>query len=478
MNRRCNVLWIVSDHQVHATRPPGFDRFPLQQKLARLGLEFSRAYSVLPVCSPARASMLTGLYPHAHGLTENDGRFGGRDGLEPSDWMLQRPLLEAGYRCAWFGKWHVDNHRSALDYGLEGFSLPGYGYPYAGDTYRAYLQRKGLDKPVARVEIGGECGSGAGDEIRLCNRQSWFEYESGVATLQGPAETHEAFFLADLAARWLDGIGGEPFFLRLDTWGPHPPYLLGAQFAELLENDTIELPPNFFCGLENRPQHHRDYRDYWQETLHLDQAQWRRMYRAALAHAIQVETALCALLEHIDLENTLVVFNSDHGDAVGSNGAVANKGGLMAEATLRIPLLVAGAGLPAGTQRDPLVSQLDLVPTLLEFCGIESAREFHGRSLLPLAADPAAGWRRGLLAQHYGLHERIVQRAWLEQDWKLVLQPDGYRELYSLTDDPGEMNNLARQAQHEGRVASMSASLRAAMDALGDADFPRAALDA
>ena len=74
---RPNVLWIVSDHQAFANRDVDPDLFPMQAWLRERGTEFSRAYAVLPICSPSRASMLTGLYPHTHGLTENDGRFGG-----------------------------------------------------------------------------------------------------------------------------------------------------------------------------------------------------------------------------------------------------------------------------------------------------------------------------------------------------------------------------------------------------------------
>ena len=469
---RPNVLWIVSDHQIHAARPPGLARFPLQAKLARLGVEFTHARTVLPVCSPARASMLTGLYPHAHGLTENDGRFGGREGLDPADWMLQQALLDAGYRCGWFGKWHLDNRRSALDYGFEGFSLAGYGYPYASAAYRDYLERQDLDNPVARIEIGGESGLQAGAEIELAGRDSWFDYESGVARLQGPVEAHEAFFVADLAARWLDEIGDERFFMRVDPWGPHPPYLLGAPFAGMLDNDDIDLPHNFYSDLEHRPGHHRDYRDYWRQTLQLEPAQWRQMYRCALAHAIQVETALCKLLDKIDLQNTLVVFNSDHGDAVGSNGAVANKGGLMAEATMQIPLLLAGAGLPAGEARSQLVSNLDLAPTLADICAVDTGRELHGQSLLRLIENPQADWREGLLTQHYGLHDNIVQRAWYQDDCKLVLQPDGFEELYRLSRDPGETDNLANQPEHAQRMAAMRGSLFKSMTAFGDADFP------
>lgn len=472
MTDRLNILWIVSDHQVHATRPAGFDRFPLQNALARLGIEYRNARSALPICSPARASMLTGLYPHAHGLTENDGRFGGREGLDDSDWMIHRPLLESGYRCGWFGKWHVDNQRSAQDYGFEGFSLPGYGYPYATPEYRDYLERYQLDEPVARIHMGGECGTLPGEEIRLTERPAWFDYESGVATLDGPVEASEAYFVTDLAARWIDEIGDQPFFLRVDTWGPHPPYLLGAPFVDMLASEAIELPRNFYSDLANRPQHHRDYRGFWDETLHLDPDLWQFMYRSALEHVIQVETALCRLLECIDLSDTVVIFNSDHGDAVGSNGAVANKGGLMAEATMRIPLLMAGAGLPAGESCDHLASNLDLVPTVSEICGIRSAPNFHGRSLLSAVENSADVWRRGFMAQHYGLYEYIVQRAWYQQDWKLVLQPDGFRELYRLSEDPDEMDNLAYQQGYEDKVEELSRELYAAMNTVGDADFP------
>ena len=116
---------MVADHQAHAHHWPIVWNTPLKRRLAREGCNFASARTVLPICSPARASMLTGLYPHAHGITENDGRFGGRAGLDPGDRLVHQPFREAGYRCGWFGKWHVDNHRSAADYGFEGFSLPG-----------------------------------------------------------------------------------------------------------------------------------------------------------------------------------------------------------------------------------------------------------------------------------------------------------------------------------------------------------------
>jgi len=465
-----NVVWIVADHQIHASQPPGFDRFPLQQKLTQLGTRFDRAYTVLPICSPARASMLTGLYPHAHGLTENDGRFGGREGLNPDEWMVHHSLRENGYRCGWFGKWHVDNHRSALDYGYEGFSLSGYGYPYNCDAYREYLERNSLDDPVAEVLIRNESGFATGSDVELIGDTAWYECVSGVARLKGPVEAHEAFFVTDLATQWLSTLGDESFFLRVDPWGPHPPYLLGDPYLGLLDDQEIELPANFHSDLNQRPGHHRDYRDYWQKAVGLNEEDWRRQYQYALEHVMLVEAALCKLLERIDFENTLVIFNSDHGDAVASNGGVANKGDMMVEATMRIPMMMAGSGIPGGQSRDQLVSNLDLAPTVLDLCGIDTGRKLHGMSLAGIIENPDCRWRHGLMTQHYGLQEPLVQRAWYRNNTKLIVHQDGFRELYDLARDPGELNNLAQQASHQQNLQSMVTELRFAMQAVGDED--------
>ena len=145
---RPNIVWIVTDHQAQGNRSVAQGQRPLQEYLSESGVCFERAYTVLPICSPARASMITGLYPHTHGLTENDGRFGGRAELDHGDWMIQTAFLNHGYRCGWFGKWHLSQQRSALDFGFEGFSLPGYGYPYASPEYDDYIKRKSLPDPI------------------------------------------------------------------------------------------------------------------------------------------------------------------------------------------------------------------------------------------------------------------------------------------------------------------------------------------
>lgn len=416
--------------------------------------------------------MLTGVYPHAHGLTENDGRFGGRPNLDPTDWLLHQPLLQNGYRCAWFGKWHLDNRRSAQDFGFEGYSLPGYGYPYGTLKYREYLRRIDCTSPMAAIELPGESGIAPGTRVNMAEGSEWFDYESGTAILDGPADSHEAFFLSSLAKDWIGNVGDEPFFLRVDPWGPHPPYLVAQSFVGAAGQDRIELSANFDFGLGERPSHHRRYRDYWSRTLGFDVDQWSLMAVRSLEHAALVESALAGVLVALEqagmAERTFVIFCSDHGDAIASNGGVANKGGLMVEETMRIPLLLRGPGIPAGTASDHLVSSMDVAPTLLEISGISVNREMHGKSLAPLFDNPTAEWRVGLLAQHYGLDEAISQRAYYEKNWKLVVQEDGFQELYDLDTDPCETRSLVSRDDHAQMLEHMRSRLRANMLKYGD----------
>jgi arylsulfatase A-like enzyme len=467
-----NIVWLVADHQPLANRGPVATSFALQSRLAREGTSFDRAYTALPICSPARASMLTGLYPHAHGLTENDGRFGGRESLDPTDWMIHQPLLEAGYRCAWFGKWHVDNHRTAGDFGFEGWSVPGYGYPYGEEAYRAYLDRHGFPDPVATIELPGETRATAGASCNLAEVDDWFAYESGSAVLQSPAQTHEAFFVSRLAQDWIESLTGEPFFVRVDPWGPHPPYITAQPFDGMIPEHDVVLPENFNLDLTHRPQHHRDYRDGWHRALGLDESGWRLMARRALEQTALVEAALAGVLDTLDrlglAENTLVIFNTDHGDAVASNGGVANKGGLMVEETLRIPLALRGPGVAQGARRDALVSNMDVPATILEACGLNAGRSLHGQSLMPLLRTGEPSWRTGLMTQHYGLHAPVLQRAWHQDTWKLVVQEDGFIELYDLKTDPAECRNLANEPEHGERLLRMLEGLQAAMHDYGD----------
>lgn len=475
MSGTWNILWLNTDQQLVANRPDAAGELPLQQALAARGVRFTRAYTALPICSPSRASMLTGNYPHNHGLTENDGRFGGRASLDPRDGIVTDPLRAGGYRCAWFGKWHLDGERGADAYGFEGYAPPGYAYPYSSPEYRAYLERRGLPAPVARIELPGEGGTPAGTAVEMAEARDWFDFESGSAVLDGPVETHEAFFVADLAERWLRDAGGDsPFFLRVDTWGPHPPYVVGGSFAEMFGDIDSLASPNIASDLESRPPHHAEYRDYWAATLDERSRDFALLSRRALQQAAICETALARLVDVLretgKLDSTIVIFTADHGDAVASNGGVMNKGGLMVEETLRIPMVVAAPGLPPG-EDGTLVCNIDLAPTILELCGFP-APDVDGVSLAPLLAGSGTLPRDGLMTEHYGLHVPLWQRAFHKGHWKLVVQEDGFTELYDLDSDPAEMANLAGVAAFEAVLLELKGGLADALEKHGDRTAP------
>ena len=473
---RPNVLWMVSDQQAFANRGVDPQQFPLQSRLRWLGTEFTRAYTVLPICSPARASMLTGLYPHVHGLTENDGRFGGRAELDSADHMIQQDFLAAGYRCGWFGKWHLNRATSAEDHGFEGFSLPGYGYPYCTQEYSNYLARFHEGPLWVEIESSGESRRAPGDRVDLTAESGWYDHEAGTAILHGPEQAHEAFFLADAATIWLDGLAaGEPFFLRVDTWGPHPPYTIPTGFESPFGDREIRLAENLNHDLLTRPQHHADYRDQWREDLREDAFDWRLLSRRAVEHGMLVERALAGLLHHLEtagkLDNTIVVFCADHGDAVASNGGVMNKGGLMVEETMRIPMLIAGPGIASGRQSDSLICNVDLAPTLLELAGVNARRVMQGRSAAgELQGTTRKPFRERLMVEQYGLHVPILQRGLYWKDLKYVIQPDGFEELYDLASDPFEMENMALGHPLPQGLAAMRRHLSEEMAALNDND--------
>lgn len=262
------------------------------------------------------------------------------------------------------------------------------------------------------------------------------------------------------------------------TWGPHPPYLVGAPFVGMFADLKSAASPNLVLDLKARPAHHAAYRDYWQDVLAESARDFALLSRRALQSAALCETALVRLLDVLEecgrIDDTIIVFTADHGDAVASNGGMVNKGGLMVEETLRIPMLISGPGIASGPD-DSLVCNIDLAPTLLDLCGI-AAHRMDGTSLCPLLRRIGPLSRDGLMTEHYGLMTPLWQRAFHQGHWKLVVQEDGFTELYDLACDPAEMNSLAQSATHGGTLRDMRDGLATALARYGDNSAPAMAI--
>ncbi|MEM7347419.1 MAG: sulfatase-like hydrolase/transferase [Chloroflexota bacterium] len=455
---RPNIVWLMCDHLVYAHHKQltGYPQLPTFDRLAAQGICFDQAFSVTPVCTPARASMFTGVYPHRHGMIQNDGQGGGRLDFDPDEKLFSHYLKQADYRVGLFGKWHTGVERTAQDYGFEGFSCEGYGHPYWSAEYDAYLNE--FDLPHAEVTVEWKFGdpSWAGKTIKLKDfpkpYQTPYYLMESCGVLNTPVETHEAYFLAHLADRWLEDVaeGDQPFCLRVDMWGPHHPYWVADPYLNTVNPATLPQYPSFGSSLSHRPQNHQDLAAYRRrEGSSPNWEDWQPILARSHEHSTQVDAAMGRVVDSLErlglLDNTIIIYTADHGGTMASNGELVDKGWLMVDETVRIPLAVSWPGkIAASTTTDQFVSNMDIVPTILEAAEAEMPDPLDGRSFLSLAQAPTeTDWPADLMIQHHGHYDEIHFQRQLRYDrYKYTAHLDDTDELYDLSTDPYELNNL------------------------------------
>lgn len=453
-----NIVWLMSDHMVYAHHKDltGYPQLPTLDRLSAEGISFENAFSVCPLCQPVRASMLTGRYPHRHGMILNDGDVGAPIDHDPNARLISSYLKEAGYRVGYFGKWHNGIERTAQDYGFEGFSMPRYGHPYYTDTYAAYLDELGLPEPAVTLDWSFAEPHRVGETVPL--KDFPYPYESPYMLMESsgvlttPLETHEAFFLAHLASDWLADVASQdaPFFLRFDPWGPHHPFYVAEPYANSINPADLPEYPSFSSTLEHRPINHQEllaYRIREGRSPHWED--WQPILARCHEHSTLVDAAVGRVVDALErlnlLDNTLIIYTTDHGGALGSNGGLVDKGWMMTDETVRIPMAIKWPDkITKGTTTDKFVTNLDLVPTVLQAAGAEMPSPIDGTSLLALSQHPdEVAWREDVMLEHHGHYrEHHFQRQLRYANYKYVAHLDDRHELYDLSRDPYELDNL------------------------------------
>ena len=478
MPDRPNLVFLLNDHQAYYRH--GWDagppvRRPCFDRLAAEGVAFSHAYSACPLCGPARRTMLTGLFPHNHGETRND-----KNTPFTEDTYLDI-LARSGYRSLYFGKWHA-GPGTAFDHGCEGLSYPSYNNPYTKPDYAAYLERRGLPAPEVTIEHSlqawGEpipLGPGYRQTRGWCN-----EHACGILT--APKETHEAFFLAHLACDALRehaaSGGGRPFALRVDFWGPHQPYFPTREFADLYAPEAIGEYGNFRDDLSGKPATYRYEGNLGLHVNHelvvpspLPWSTWQVLLARCYAQIGLVDAAGGLILDALDelgmADDTLVVWTTDHGDALACHGGHFDKSGYLPEEMIRIPMALRYPGHVApGRGSGALVSNLDVAPTLLDAAGAGFDRPVDGASLLPVCRGDAG--RDDLMCETFGHQTDVVGRVLVTGRHKHVCNQGDRDELYDLEADPFELSNLIDDPAHAGLLADLRQRLAAWQRRTGD----------
>ncbi len=461
---------IVNDHQAfykhHNIKRPYFDR------LAREGALFDCVYTACPLCGPARRTLLTGLYPHNHGELNN-----GVD--HPYDHELYLDTLkELGYDSYYYGKWHA-GEGTALEHGCEGFCYPSYNNPYTKKEYKDYLAKHNLPTPKIKIErsfIGNKWRDIDGlEEGQIIEQNRGWCNEHATGTLLTPKETHEAFFLADLACERLQSIkvlnNGKPFSLRVDFWGPHPPYFPTCEYLNMYNPEEISMYPSFRNDLSDKPSVYHTEENFGiskDEKIiipnPLPWSEWQKVLQKCYAQITMMDEAAGLILDKLKQlkmnENTIIIWTTDHGDAVACHGGHFDKRSYMAEEVLRIPLAMSWKNvIDSNIVVKTPVCNTDIAPTIIDAIGAKHKNKVDGKSLLPLLREHKINEHRYIVSEGHGHMEDHFARAISDGMWKYVYNKNQIDELYNLKDDPYELKNLVSVDKHSAQLEVLKKAL-------------------
>lgn len=445
--RKPNILFLMTDQmQGRVLEPDHPCQTPNLDRLAEGGVRLSRAYTPNAVCSPARASLMTGLLPHSHGVvTVTHCTFDHECNLQEQHPHFAQRLVDAGYRTGYFGKWHVERSEELERFGWQTNVASG------TDTWKARARELRAQYPdevehSLRYDISGP--EGYPDMLLY-----------GVH--EQPAEARGMGVSVSLTQDYLGEVmqSGEPWCCFVSVTEPHDPYVTSREFFERYDVDAIEPQPNWDDDLAGRPNL---YRKAQRVFAGMTQRQKKEAAACYYASITEIDDQFGRLIDQVEaagqLDDTIVVVTTDHGDFLGAHGLYQKNVGAYEEA-YNIPLVFAGPGIASGEVSAARAGLQDVCPTLLDLVGAEPIEVPDSRSIAPALRNPAGesdNYRTGY-AEYYGTRYWWTQRILWEGPWKLVWNGFDFDELYNLEDDPYEVRNLVDDPAHATQVRKLMA---------------------
>ncbi|MEZ5278500.1 MAG: sulfatase-like hydrolase/transferase [Opitutaceae bacterium] len=411
-------------------------RTPCLDRLAGQGILFREMRVNCPLSGPSRAGLATGLRFHHAGVKNNN------DELDPARPNFIRELARAGYQVMTSGKsdlhtasenfttsgWHPHLDKlgftSGVDYAgkWRGVNLMQSGRP---DAYGAFLEMEGLAEPYL-------------EDMRQRDRQRRDRKTGRLSTAPSPlpeTATTDAFCGRESLRLLQDAADDKPWFMWINFPGPHEPFDPPQSYQESFLETRFPAPIDPAKGTEE------------------DDQGVRRNYAAMIGHIDRWIGELIGCVEaRGDLDNTYLIFASDHGEMLGDHGKWYKQ--LPYEASIHVPLIIAGPGIPAGRQCDALAELIDLNPTFLELAGLGPLPGSDGRSLAPLLLNPDAGHRATTIS---------ALNSWrtiFDGRHKLTEWMDGSISLWDCFRDPDELENLVHQPEYADISAALLIELR------------------
>jgi len=438
---RQNVLFLMTDqHRADTLGAYGNPHAstPVLDELARTGTRFDRWYTPTAICTPARASLLTGQAPFRHQVLANHERnVGYQEDLADGTFTFVEALREHGYNTGLVGKWHAGTVKNAAYFGFDGPDLPGWHNPVENEDYLAYLAEHDLPPYEISDRVRGTLPNGGPGNLL-------------AARLHQPVEATFEHYLAtrtiELLEKYADDYrsGAQPFFLELSFFGPHLPYIVPDEYFDMFDPADVELPASIAETFEGKPPVQANYSAHWTfDTMPIEVT--RKLIAVYWGYVTLIDRELGRVMDALDrlglVDSTAVFFTCDHGEFTGAH-RLHDKGPAMYEDIYRTPGLLRVPGGPAGQVRTEFVSLLDCTATILELAGIDPEPAVDSRSLLPLAEGRDVEWADDIVCEFHGHHFPYPQRMLREDRYKLVVNPDSVNELYDLLTDPDELTNV------------------------------------
>ena len=491
MADRPNMVFIFSDQQRADTMACyGNDwlNVPNLNALAAQSFVFQNAYVTQPVCTPARASIMTGLYPHAAGPIVNQL-------VLPRETPVLAEMLPDEYYCGYYGKWHLgddvirqhgyDEWVSTEDGHITEYTRREYRNVYS--TYWHHLVDNGFEPDMERTP-------------------GKFIF-SPAARSRLPEEFQMASFLGDRAADFIERNSDSPFALYVSTFEPHPPY--HGPLNDLYDPAQLPVGPAFLRRPEGVSLYNRVRGNYYTQYMYeggdptqdpymahnpasgqdlTTELGWRTLRANYLANITLVDRMVKKITDALEsagvADNTIVVFTSEHGEMAGDHGMLEKRS--FYEEASRVPLTMRVPWISREqTMLEGSASQIDLLPTLLDLLGQTPPSHLQGKSLAPVLRGEADLSDNDVVVQWNGTSEELPdrflgsaainrmnalpRRCIITPDrWKLALCAGDQGELFDLINDPHEMTNLFDDPAQRDRVIDMAARLRVWQHETGD----------
>lgn len=441
-----NILWICTDQQrfdtIAALGNPHI-RTPNLDRLASEGVAFTHAYAQSPVCTPSRASFLTGRYPRTTGARQNG------QAIPADEVLVSRMLADAGYDCGLSGKLHLapckGQVEKRIDDGYRVFHWSHHPHPdWPENEYMQWLTSSGHAwKDVYPGPKGKHAYPGV------------------------PAELHQTTWCFDRAMDFIREQRDAPWLMSINCFDPHHPFDPPKEYLDRYDPDGLPDPKYKPGELANKPifqqvDHDGAYGGMLLAFSKMTPRERREVTAAYYAMIELIDHNVGRILKMLDdtgrREDTIVIFMSDHGELLGDHGMYL-KGPHMYDCSVRVPLIISWPGrFKSGLRSDALVELVDVVPTLLDAAGIPIPSRVQGKSLFDLCAGSAD-------PHHH--KDYVYTEYYVGQPFHRALKPQPLvtmarnrthkvsvfhgmevGELYDLQADPDEFDNLWASPRH------------------------------